>query len=413
MKISCLHPSNLLLPSVSVNQQKWSVIACDQYTSQPEYWQQAESIIAGAPSTYYITYPEIYLQEQYGRTDAIHSYMKEFLQKGVLEEQVHNGFILTERQTSTGIRIGLVGALDLEQYEFQENISAPVRATEGTITSRIPPRMLIRKGACLETSHVMVLLDDKKRQIIETIYKEKSDLRKLYDFDLMLHAGHIRGYAIEGRSAALIAEQIALLQTSSDKAVMAVGDGNHSLAAAKAHWMQLKKNLSSEQQSEHPARYALVEVVNLYSEAIIFEPIHRIVFHADLEQVLDEFENFLHENNIDVCVGNDITFLSKTGRTGYHVESAGEAFAVGIVQQFLDKISDKLSKMTVDYIHGEENVRALLSREEEAVGILLNGIEKEKLFPAIQGGKVLPRKTFSMGEADDKRFYLECRKIIE
>ena len=153
-------------------------------------------------STYYITYPEIHLQEQYGRTDAIHSYMKEYLQKGVLEEQVHNGFILTERQTSTGIRIGLVGALDLEQYEFQENISAPVRATEGTITSRIPPRMLIRQGACLETSHVMVLLDDKKRQIIEPIYKEKSDLRKLYDFDLMLHAGHIRGYAIEGRSAA-------------------------------------------------------------------------------------------------------------------------------------------------------------------------------------------------------------------
>lgn len=412
MKISCLHPSNLLLPNASVNQQKWSVIACDQYTSQPEYWQQAESIIAGAPSTYYITYPEIYLQEQHGRTDVIHSYMKEYLQKGVLEEQVHNGFILTERQTSTGIRIGLVGALDLEQYEFQENISAPVRATEGTITSRIPPRMAIRQSACLETSHVMVLLDDKKRQVIEPIYKERSNLRKLYDFELMLHAGHIRGYAIEGKTAALVEEQIALLQTSSHKAVIAVGDGNHSLAAAKAHWIQLKKHLSSEEQNNHPAKYALVEVVNLYSEAIMFEPIHRIIFDVGIESILHEFEEFLYQKGIKIIEGNEVVFLSKTGQTGYGLENIGDSLAVGIVQQFLDALTAKYHEIAIDYIHGDENVKFLVNREDKAVGILLLGLEKDKLFPSIQGGKVLPRKTFSIGEADDKRFYLECRKIV-
>ncbi|MCB7303450.1 DUF1015 domain-containing protein [Bariatricus massiliensis] len=409
---TCFLPTNIYLPTKHLDMAKWSVIACDQYTSQPDYWMEVQQQVKGVPSTYQIIYPEVYLNEKESRIPQIHEAMRGFLEEGILTEQVHGGFVLTERHIGGAIRLGLVGMIDLEQYEYMPERRAAVRATEGTILTRIPPRVEIRRGAPLECPHVMILLKDEMMKLIEPLYEQRQLLRKLYEFELMLNGGSICGYAVEGERVCKIQQTICELQQR-EEFIFAVGDGNHSLAAAKEYWTQLKRQLSPEEQASHPARYSMVELVNLYSPAIVFEPIHRVVFHTDMEGLLTAIEQGLTEQGISIVNGNDIILINRKQRKQIGLSGLKGHLPIEVVQKILDEYIRNNSDTSIDYVHGEENVRKLTEHEEDTVGIILGVINKENLYPAIQAGGVLPRKAFSMGEADEKRFYLECRKIIE
>lgn len=407
---ACFVPTDILLPNKNADLEKWAVIACDQYTSQPEYWQQVEEITRDVPSSYKLIYPEVYLGEEKNRIAEIQSNMEQYLRQGTLCQKVEKGFILTERTVGEKVRIGLLGAIDLEQYEFVENKSAPVRATEGTIISRIPPRVRIREKSQLESPHVLLLLADIKDRLIGPLYAGRNKLEKLYDFELMLNGGHIRGYSVEGKQAEQVSQIFLQMQEQQKGSVLAVGDGNHSIAAAKEYWSELKRTLSEEERQSHPARYALAEVVNLYSPAIIFEPIHRIVYGANVK-VLQKM--LAHELTAKEAAGEEktITVLGQGSETELTYKDLTVSQCIEKVQHILDYYVEKDGKASIDYIHGEGNLRALVEREKEAVGILLKPMQKEELFPIIRQGKVLPRKAFSMGESYEKRYYLECRKI--
>lgn len=405
-------PANIYLPSEKVDMTKWSVIACDQYTSQPDYWTEVQHIVDGAPSAFEIIYPEVYLNEKKNRISQIHEAMRAYLMKGILTEQVHNGYILTERHVGGTVRIGLMGMIDLEQYEYLPEIKAAVRATEGTILTRIPPRVEIRRGAPLECPHVMVLLKDEKMTLIEPLHRQKNELRKLYEFELMLNGGKLSGYAIEGEAVQQVESVISELQQR-EEFIFAVGDGNHSLAAAKAYWMEIKEHLTEAEQVRHPARFSMVELVNLYSPAIVFEPIHRVVFHTDMETLVTAIKKGIERQGVSLYDGKDFILINRKGRREAGLDGLNGRLAVDVLQKALDEYMKYNPDVSIDYVHGEENVNMLAAQNEDAIGILLNGIHKESLFPAIGAGGVLPRKTFSMGEADEKRFYLECRKIIE
>lgn len=408
---ACFVPTNILLPREDIDLHKWSVIACDQYTSQPEYWEQVESITNGVPSTYKLIYPEVYLGEENNRTGQIHCIMEQYLREGILTEEVSNGFILTERTMDGKVRTGLLGAVDLEQYEFQENISAPIRATEGTILSRIPPRVQIRESSLIESPHAMLLLEDEKQKLIEPLNDRKHKLRKLYDFDLMLGGGHICGYAVEGAEALRTAWLFAMMQDEKKESILAVGDGNHSIAAAKAYWTKLRQVLTEEERKIHPARFALAEIVNLYSPAICFEPIHRIVFGAEPEEISVLLLKELISGAAADHEGCEVKVLGPGYEKILSIPKASSCLCIGAVQRVLDRYVKKHKGLRIDYIHGEKNLKGLVQREKTITGIVLKPMKKEELFPIIRKGEILPRKAFSMGEADEKRYYLECRKI--
>ncbi len=403
-------PADILLPAPGVDPGRWAVVACDQYTSQPHYWKQAEELTKGVPSALNIVYPEVYLSEGEKRIAGIRSAMDRYLEAGVLTEQIHQGFVLVARTVPSGIRLGLVGALDLEHYDFTPGTDAPVRATEGTIASRIPPRVRIRQGAPIESPHVMVLIDDPEKELIEALYESRHDLPVLYDTDLMLGGGHITGYGIAGETARSTAEHIAAMESRSGGFFLAVGDGNHSLATAKACWEQIKASLTEEEQKEHPARYALVELVNLHSPALIFEPIHRVLFGADVDDLKKAFLADLAGRGMEAVPGSDIVYVHGTSREGLALKGAGDRLPVDVLQSFLDRYLEAHPGVEIDYVHGEDAVRELAEKDGN-LGILLGPIDKNGLFPAIAAGGVLPRKTFSMGEAYEKRYYMECRRI--
>ena len=418
-------PSNILIPKEGF--EKWSVVACDQYTSDSEYWQRVERTVGDAVSTLRITLPEIYLEEGgvEERINDINKTMNDYIEKDVFNE-LTDSYIYTERSVSNGkIRKGLIGAFDLNDYDFNKGSSSQIRATEGTVLERIPPRVKIRENAPLELPHIMILIDDRDNKVIESVLSAKNDSNKLYDFDLMENGGHVSGYKVCGPDASALNAALETLydeQAFNEKynvsnkplLIFAVGDGNHSLATAKTCWENLKKTLSPEEQLNHPARYALAELVNVHDESLEFEPIHRLIFDVDTAKFEEELNLFfadceieeseeINENSFSVIIGDNCK--------NYILKNPKFNLTVGDVQSFIDYyIKNVESKSKVDYIHGEETVYNK-AKDDNTVGILLPAMAKNDLFRTVIVDGVLPRKTFSMGHAHEKRFYLECRKI--
>ena len=406
----CFQRGTFYLPNASIDPARWAVIACDQYTSQPEYWTEVQKQVQDKPSCLHLIYPEAFLSQGDQRIQTIQQTMKRYLQDGILEEKVQNGFVLLKRSTLSGDRYGLVGVIDLEAYDYDPQTDCPTRATEGTIESRIPPRVRIRQDALLELSHVMVLIDDPQKQLIEVLADQREKFPVLYDFDLMMNGGHVTGYAIQGKEAEEVETRLMKMQNDADGLFLAVGDGNHSLATAKACWEKIKIQLNDQQRLDHPARFAMVELVNLHSPALIFEPIHRILFHTDLKDLYPGFEKYCQDQNISIKEGNEIYFHQGSIEKKISLVKSDDRLPIDILQNYLDQYLNTHPQASIDYIHGQEAMMTLL-QDQSNCGIFLDRIDKNSLFPAIMAGGVLPRKTFSMGEADEKRFYMEARKV--
>ena len=407
----------ILIPK-NADLSKWSVVACDQYTSQPEYWNQVSDFVGDAPSTLHITLPEIYLEgdDVASRIESINSTMQNYLSSGLLSE-ISGKYIYVERTQRDGVvRHGLMGVVDLEAYDYRKGSQTAIRATEGTVLERIPPRVRVRENAALELPHIMLLIDDAERSVIEPLDSEKARFEIAYDFTLMQDSGKIRGYIVDDQAAARIDAAIATLadadnfykkyNVSDDHGVLlfAVGDGNHSLATAKECYERTKTRLG-DAAKDHPARYALVELTNVHDAALQFEPIHRVVFDVDPGDMMDALSKYYEladEGQGFTCV------IGATKKTVY-VKNAPTNLAVGTLQKFID---DYIAKNggRVDYIHGDDVVEEL-AQNPKNIGFLLPPMAKEELFPTVILDGALPRKTFSMGHAYDKRFYLEARKI--
>ncbi len=424
---------HILLPKEKTTLSAWPVIACDQYTQDREYWEKVEAAAKDKPSTVHITLPEVYLQDadKPDRIKNIRRNMKEYLDTGVFAPPVES-MIYLERETEYGrMRKGLVTAVDLETYEWKPFSKALIRATEATIIDRIPPRMEIRRGAPIETPHIMLLVDDPGKTLIEAlgslIHSEKR--QPLYDTSLMMNAGRIRGWKTDTlNDLELIKNALSCIEkqnTAADGSVFmfAVGDGNHSLATAKAVWDEYKKEHGV---TDHPARYALIEIVNIYDEGLTFEPIHRVLFGVKAGDLLDYCSQELG-GKVSVC-SNEKELEEKIEKSkasfGFVYEDAGNTIyscletsitelAVSRLQPVLDAFLDshKTDKTEIDYIHGSEEVFRL-GGKNGAVSILLPPIAKDSFFATIGGSGPLPRKSFSMGEASEKRFYMECRRLF-
>ncbi len=400
----CLRPGTFLLPGPEADLARWPVVACDQYTSQPEYWEKAAAFVGGAPSTLSLILPECQLAESGTLVPEIHGNMRRYLNEGIFSRQV-SGFILIRRTIRTGDRWGLLVCVDLEQYDYAADSASAVRPTEGTIAARIPPRLAIRKGAPLELSHILLLADDPGQTLIEPLAARASALPLLYDTDLMEGGGHVTGWAVE--DPALTDAFLATAQALAAKSgglEFAVGDGNHSLATAKAHWLEVKETLTPEERESHPARFAMAELNNLHDPALVFEPIHRAVFDVPASRVREWLAPCAPVLDLEKP---DLILVHEKGDLPLRITRPLHTLPVGTLQQLLDAQKD----IRLDYIHGEEAVRQLVA-EQHAVGILLSAIRKETLFPAVRKNGPLPRKAFSMGEAPEKRYYLEARKII-
>ena len=542
MKFPGLKPDDIYLPAEGIDLRRWAVVACDQYTSQPEYWRRVEAYVGAHPSTLHIVQPEIDLERAGARIPAIHRAMREYLSNGTLVRAVRNGFTLTERTTASGARLGLVAAVDLEEYDFTPGSGAMIRATEGTIRERIPPRLRIREGAPLECPHVMLLLDDPARTVIEPLHARLRETAPLCDFELMENGGRLRVWGVEGDALAPVSDALSALWEKSDGFLYAVGDGNHSLATAKARWDALKPALSPGEAQTHPARYALAEIVNLHSPALAFEPIHRVLFGADMEDLVSAYRAHLASRGMKLtaveplssrasgtkpaepssfpasgmkpaepssfpasgtklaesssscacgakpvepsssCVCGakpaepssscacgmkpaepssscacgmkpvepssscacgakpaepssscacgtkpaepcssargmtptdeaELTFVSGNARASYRVGNPENPLPVAVLQPFLDEYLRSHPAARIDYVHGAAAVESLC-QTPHTTGVLLPAIDKSALFPAVRQGGALPRKTFSMGEPDEKRYYMECRKIL-
>ena len=401
-----LREADILLPAEGLSYEKWAVVACDQFTSQPDYWQAVEELVGDAPSALRLTLPEIYLGEADERIPAIHTAMDRCLDAGLLRQAVH-GFVLVERTTAAGMRPGLVAALDLEAYDPAPGSRSLIRATEGTVPERVPPRARVRFGAALELPHVMMLIDDPAGSVIEPLWRDRSHLRPLYDFDLMLGGGHLRGWAVEGEQAGRVMGALEALAEGCDGLMYAVGDGNHSLAAAKQYWNAVRANLSAEERADHPARFALAELVNLNCDALVFEPIHRVVFGVNPVRLGAELRSFLRLNGIDDEPGSDLVLVGSDATLSFR----SEQHPLPLLQRFLDDYLNEHPEASIDYIHGDDTVRRLVSGRPDVIGIMVRAFDKAELFGAIRRWGVLPRKTFSMGEAVEKRYYLEARRI--
>lgn len=403
--------AEILLPK-TLEMEKWSVIACDQFTSQPEYWNKVKKQVGGAISTLDLILPEVELENLTDeRIAEINAAMADYLNRDVFIAYP-NAYIYVERTLLNGsIRKGMVGAVDLEAYDYTSGATSAVRATEKTVVERIPPRKRIRENAPIELPHVLLLCDDAKKCLIESIAEIKDTLPKLYDFDLMENGGHIAGWLVQGEAADLFDRRLDEYAAGAPERyrdldgtplLFAVGDGNHSLATAKACYESLKANASCDL-SNHPARYALVELGNIHDDSLEFEPIHRIIKNTDPEAMLKAIRDKLGEGDFPIeWVAGD-----KKGTVMLPLKS-GE-LPVGVLQAFLDDYL-KAHEGIIDYIHGDDTVKALAS-EHNSIGFLLPAMEKGDLFRSIVAGGVLPRKTFSMGHAEEKRYYLEARKI--
>ncbi len=440
--------TSVLIPKSGIDINKWAVVACDQYTSEPEYWQKVSSFVGNSPSTLNLIFPEVYLErenqdEKQKRIFNINKCMGEYLDNNYFSE-IENSMIYIERTTyreegSSGkTRKGLIFAVDLDNYDFSADSQTLIRATEGTIIDRLPPRIRIREKACLELPHIMLLIDDPECKTIEPLSIHKKRMNNLYSFDLMLNGGHLEGYQLNDES--LLEEILESLkklkspQTFYKKynvdspfcpLLFAVGDGNHSLATAKACWELMKPSLSKDELETHPSRYALIELVNVHDSGLEFEPIHRVLFNVDSTGLLSSFVSFYRNEGLkcgyetvsdkknippDSLDRHIIPFVS-SGKNGYiWADKPRFTLDVGTLQYFLDAYLKENNNVEIDYVHGDDVVERL-GRQEQNMGFILSPMEKADLFKTVILEGALPRKTFSMGEAREKRFYLECRNI--
>ncbi len=421
----------ILLPSAEIERGLWSVIACDQYTSQPNYWDDIERKVGNSPSTLHIVLPELYLEHPGSkstseRINEINLNMENYLSEGILMS-IGECMILVDRQTPlANSRLGLVMAIDLEKYDYDPEKKNLIRATEGTVLDRIPPRLKIRKDALLESPHVQLLVDDPDFSIHAPLYNQCNEglFEMVYDIELMAGGGHVKGYRIPKDNDAIsqiINALNSLASLKNEGLLFAVGDGNHSLATAKAHWDSIKSNVSS----EHPARYALVEIINIHDDGLKFEPIHRVLFNVDFDDFILKSHSILPDSGVMISEKMSIdnaVLMAQTidsevqpipifrGKEAvvFTFTNPPSNLAAGSMQMLIDiYLSDTGGK--VDYIHGEETVFELSS---ENIGMLFPPVSKESFFEMISKERVLPRKTFSMGEAFEKRYYLECKLIV-
>ena len=412
-----LKKTDILLPNENINLTKWTVIACDQYTSNQKYWNNVENIVGDNPSTLRLTLPEIYLEreDELERISNINKTMTNYLSTGVLKEYKDTMFYIERTLGNKKIRKGIIGVIDLEEYDYKEGSTSLIRATEKTIIERIPPRVKIRENATLELPHIMLLIDNEEKDIIDNI--DSSKLDKVYDFDLMNNSGHLVGYQLSEEEINRITTNLEKYldkdlfnkkygTENKDVLLFAVGDGNHSLATAKTIYEELKETLSEEEYLNHPSRYALVEIVNLHSSSLDFEPIHRVVFDVDIKDLLNELNKYYDLNTTGV--GQNFKVITATEEKTYYISNPKSNLAVGSIQIFLDEyLKDKSSK--IDYIHEEAAVKELVG--DNNIGFVFDTISKNDLFKTVILEGSLPRKTFSMGVSNDKRFYLESREI--
>lgn len=426
---------DILVPNQKCDMAKWAVVACDQFTSEPEYWDEVAKMVGDAPSTYHLILPEVFLgsDEETARLHTTQQNMKRYQEDNDFDVVDH--LILVERTFGEKIRHGLMIALDLEKYDYNKGSTSLIRATEGTILDRLPPRIKIREGATLEFPHILVLIDDPEGLVIEPLVKAKQDLKPLYDFDLMLDSGHLRGYAVDndaleqGVVAGLEAlsspeqfEQKYIVDRDKGVLLYAMGDGNHSLATAKAIWEKNKHLVGM----DHPSRYALVELENVHDAGLEFEPIHRVLFNVK-EDILKALGTYF-DGHVEVVFFSDApTMEHRVLHPGIGEQLVGlitpEHFAVikfekptsnlavGTLQGFLDHWHENGGFEKIDYVHGDEATVRLGSQPGNA-GLLLPPMAKGELFRTVILDGALPRKTFSMGEAKEKRFYFEGRKIV-
>ncbi len=424
------------LPNHQIDHSKWAVIACDQYTSQPEYWQKVTEYVGDSPSTLHLILPEVYLgtKVETQRVSDAKTKMKQYLADGTLEPQ--DQLIYVERSVDGKTRRGLMMALDLEKYDFSVGSQSLIRATEGTILDRLPPRIRIRKEAIIELPHILVLFDDPEDKVIGPIEAKKSSLPIAYDFDLMQHSGHLCGRFVNdaGLETAVIQNIEALsspdvfypkYNVGKDKGVLlfAVGDGNHSLATAKSIWEQNKAQVGM----NHPSRYALVEIENIHDQGLAFEPIHRVLFHLASDPI-EEMRTYFG-SNLELERTTDFHQMKKIvdgqPKTAHKfglvfpdatfvitIQNPSANLPVGTLQPFLDQWLKKGGAASIDYVHGDETVSTLGSQLGNA-GFYLPAMAKSELFRTVILDGALPRKTFSMGEAHEKRFYMEARKITD
>ena len=406
---NALHTADILLPRPGVDLTKWAVVACDQFTAQPEYWERAEALVGEAPSALRLILPEAWLNESERRVPAIHRAMADYLDTGVLKTAVEDGFVLVERATAAGVRPGLMAALDLEQYDFTPGSDSLIRATEGTVLERVPPRARIRAGAPVELPHVMMLIDDPADTVIGPLAARREALRPLYDFELMLGGGHLRGWAVEGENTRGVFEAVDALNAKANGLLYAVGDGNHSLAAARQCWLDIRDTLPEDARENHPARFALAELVNLHCPALVFEPIHRLLTGVDPAALMAKYRESLAADGADEGAGDDLTAFDGAGHT-WGFRSAEHP--LWRLQRFIDGYLARHPQASVDYIHGEDALRELVGSRPDALGLMPRAFDKGELFDAVRRHGVLPRKTFSMGEATEKRYYLEARRIL-
>lgn len=392
-------PADILLPKNGF--EKWAVIACDQYTSEPEYWKSAADYVGNAPSALNLVFPEVYLSDDNSKKiSEINANMKKYINDGVFNE-FKNTFIYIKRTVTGGkIRRGVTGLIDLCNYSYEKGSKTLIRATEETVPERIPPRVEIRKDATLELPHIMLLIDDPDMTVIAPLDKKTEGEKPLYDFDLMLNGGHITGTALGEKAAAEMQKALgALIENSDDKLLFAVGDGNHSLAAAKECYRINKSEKS---------RYALVEIVNIHDESLEFKPIYRVIFGADPERVIHDFTEF-SGGDYNGTDAQEFTCVYGGCERKISVKPSSK-LCVGTLQRFIDRYIKENPSLKVDYIHGEKSLR-LLAEKPDTVGFIFDGMKKSELFDAVKQDGSLPRKTFSMGHANDKRFYLEARLL--
>lgn len=398
---------DILVPN-GCEHEKWSVVACDQFTSEREYWHKLERYVGDAKSTLKLIFPEAYLEDddKEERIENINRTMREYLDGGVFKT-LKDSFIVCKRTTASGVsRLGIVLAIDLEDYCFTHPSHAYVRSTEGVVLDRIPPRLKIRQDAPVELPHIMLLIDDRKHRVIEPIWEGRADLEKVYDFDLNMGGGHLEGYRIDAQKVVDVFDKYVdsvqdLYGEKTNDFIFAVGDGNHSLATAQAHWNRIKEGLTDAQKAVHPARFALCEVENLHDDGIVFEPIHRFVFGAK--------EDFIGYLQTALSGEKTIEAFDKNGNYALKVDRVG-AKAIKDIQDAIDAYLKEHSECSVDYIHGIEHLKDVAAHNV-GVAIAMPKIEKDELFGYVLKNGTLCRKAFSMGEAEEKRYYFEAKKI--
>lgn len=403
MAFTTIKTPNILLPKKGVDMTAWAVIACDQFTSQMDYWDDVEKLVGNKPSTLRMMFPEAYLGKVDDTTfiNNVNNTIQNYLNTGVLVDE-GKCFVLVDRKTSiVERRLGLVISIDLEDYTYEKGVKSLIRASEATIVERIPPRLKIRENAPVELPHILFLFDDKNREIIEKLYANRGYFEKLYDFDLNKDGGHITGYKIK-ETDKIIKQFEDLLKKNNNGLLFVVGDGNHSLATAKAHWDKIKVSLNEKERENHPARYALVEALNIYDEGLIFEPIHRVIFDVDsdflpgLRNALGgEYESYTYSSN-----GKEKLMMPKIGPEAYEK-----------VQSYVDGYLLSHKNASVDYIHDEDQTIEVAKKHAGSVAIIMPALTKGDIFDYIAKDKVLPRKAFSMGHATEKRYYLESKRI--